>query len=508
MAVLINNVSYRLKMYGEDEQILIRNKEYIPYEKWIVPNKVKYGDEAFVFTVNVPNGDLDFYIPLNGYITSGITQNVPYNWAIEWGDNTTETKSGNSSNANTNWIQHTYTTQGTYTIIIKPVVDDYAWMRAWSFLTTVLGNSNMVSNKEKIISFDYVTNKSFMESNTSYGQNYLRQLATGTKITSPINEVKIINENNITNIDHYFKYAQYYNCTNLISPEIEVLPDSITNINSNFRYQQYYGCSNLTSTATEVLPNSVKTIGSNFRQNQYHSCSKLTTTTVEVLPNGVTNIGDSFRNNQYYSCINISTPAIEVLPSSVTSIGASFRYQQYWGCSNLTSVAIEVMSNGITYIGGSFRQNQYWGCINLTSITAEILPNNVTSIGANFRQNQYNLCSKLTVPATEAMPNSVTTVGNNFRYAQYNNCTNILIGNHVHIRMDEFINIGPNSTNTSYYNIFNVSTAKIDSDTIPNYKDINGNIYPITNLTPAVRKQYCLNRTGIDGYTNLATNWK
>ena len=443
MAVLLDNISHRLKINNKNIQVLINKDKCLDYNVYIFPGKVKYGDEAFVFTVNVPNGDLDFFIPLNGYSILN-TQNASYNWIINWGDGITETKSGVSSSATTNWIQHNYLTSGIYKIVIKPVVNNYQWMKAWGFTTGTTGNANIATNKNKIISFDYVTNKGFMQFNTSYGNYYLGYLAVGTKITYPINEIQTVSEDNITNINSSFRNSQYYNCSNLIIPAIEVLPNSVTSISDSFRNSQYYDCTNLT------------------------------TTTPEVLPNSVTSVGDNFRNYQYYSCINISTPAIEVLPNSVTSISNNFRH------------------------------SQYLSCVKLTITTPEVFPNSITSIGNSFRYWQYMSCSNLTTSAVEVLPDNITTIGNSFRYGQYQICNNLLISNHVHIRMNEILNSGTNN----YYNMFRYITTKSDVDTIPNYKDASGNIYPITNLTPAVRKYYCTNRIGIDGYDSLHENWK
>jgi len=537
MAVLLDNNKHKLCINGNDNQILINNEKYLDYGIYIFPGKVKYGDEAFVITVDIPIGNLNFYIPLNGYEISG-TQNAPYNWIINWGDNITETKSGISSSANTNCIQHTYLTSGIYKIVIKPVVNNYQWMRAWGFLTTTTGNANTVTNKNKIINFDYLTNKSFMESSTSYGQSYLRQLAINAKIIYPVNEIQTVNENNISNIDNNFRFQQYFGCSNLTTTTLEVLPSSITSIGNEFRSGQYFYCSNLTVPAAEVIPNSITSIGhdfrygqysycsnltitavevlsnnitiinNNFRSGQYNNCHKLTTPTEEVLHNNIGNIGNGFRNNQYSSCYNLTVPAAEVIPNSITSIGHDFRFQQYFGCSNLTTTTPEVLPNNITSINIGFRTGQYAYCSNLTIPAVEVLPNSITSIGNDFRSGQYAGCSNLTTTAVEVLPNSITSIGDNFRYQQYDSCSNILIGNHIHLRMDEFINTNIYSNNyREMFSMFYIG-EKTTLDTIPKYKDKLGNIYPITNLTPSTRLYYCTNRTGIDGYASLHANWK
>ena len=570
MAVLIDSDKYKLKINNKDIQVLINNEEVFEFDNrpFIFPN-VKYGDEAFVFTVDILGGDLNFYIPLNGY---GIinTQNAPYNWVIEWGDGIIETKSGISSSLDTNYIQHNYLTSGTYKIIIKPVINDYQWMRAFGFLTGTTGNANIVTNKNKMISFDYITNKSFMQSSTSYGDYYLRQLATGTNIIYPANEVKTVSEDNIITISNFFKCQQYFKCKNLILTEIEWLPDSIKIINNSFRYQQYAECNNLQYIINEYLSNNITNIGDNFRYQQYCGYFIPPTFTVtfdapnEVMPNTVISIGNSFRYEQYRDsqCKNASlNEAFSINIKGTT--GDNFRYQQYYNCTKLIgSTPNEVLPN-VTFININFRRNQY-GMTNIVLCGNEFIPNTVTTIGDNFRYQQYFACRQLNGPAIESLSNIVTKLGNYFRYRQYdmnyinfkyttpeilpNSVTTIgtyFRGNQYsdcygltqttpEILPDSVINIGDSFRYRQYYgctnlkignhihckkfnillNISNNNYVQMFSsnnniiDTIPKYIDSNNIQQFITNLTPSVRKQYCEGRIGISGYASLHANWK
>jgi len=286
------------------ERVFIDDQEY-PIPPYVWPG-VKYEDEAFIFTLNIAAGSLTFYLPLNGHSVIGI-QDVPYNWLIDWGDGTTETKSGLSSSATTNYITHSYLSAGKKTVTIKPIFADFQWMRAYGFTQVQTGNANANTNKQKIISFDYVTNISFMESPISFGDYYLYCLACGTGVTYPINEVKTIKEDNIKTIGHFWRASEYQYCASLVG-----------------------------ALATEYLPNGITTIGDNFRSGQYGGCSKLNQTTPEVLPNGVLSVGNAFRSYQYSNCTALpGYPEVEVFPNSIISIGNEFRAYQYQNDSNI-----------------------------------------------------------------------------------------------------------------------------------------------------------------------------
>ena len=418
------------------EKIFIDSKEFPEPIVWVVPGKVKYGDEAFVCTAYVSAEeeweDLCVNIPLMGKNPSG--GDAPYNWIVDWGDGIIENVSGISS-----WwgdtITHDYLVAGTYIIVIKPVIDEFQWFRACA-------NVDMNAVSTQITSIDYITNKSMMESATSYGDYYMYFLCFAYDLIYPINEVKTVDENQITTIGRLFKSNQYYG-TDLLIPEIEWLPPGITTIGDFFRDHQYTWCWQLQYAAEEYMPNSVISIGTVFRQSQYSSCECITSGVPEVLSNNLLTIGDSFR--QYiYSATKLTAPVSEYLPNSLTTVGNSFRSYQYCWCSDLLQT------------------------------TAEYLPNNVVNVGTDFRRNQYCYCPK------------------------------ILIKNHIHVRMDEFLNSNANN----YYDMFYLSSAKSDSDAMPNYKDKNGIVSSITTLTPGARKRYCYNRTGISGYASLNAYWK
>ena len=513
-----------------------------PPPVWVVPGKVKYGDEAFVFTVKLYSGEwvyneeddwtywyenLHVMIPVMGSSPETFSDQVPYNWVIDWGDGIVENKSGLAGNIVC--LYHDYLTGGVYTVIIKPVVDEYQWLRA-------LGNFDMSNTELTADSIDYMTNKSLMKSASSYGNYYMDNLFCQSRsLIYPANEVKTVSEDGITQIGDNFKNQQYELCYSLTIPEKEWMPPSITQIGSNFRGSQYSRCETLSNSTEEYLSNSITTIGGSFRSQQYYNCSKIQQVSIEVLPdlitnigssfrywqysgcraittptseiwsNNIINIGDYFRSGQYLGCQNLLTSTPEVLPNTVRTIGTHFRASQYSGCSKLQFPAIEVFSDQIMTVGNYFRSGQYLNCTSITSPSPENISDSIFSYGTYFRSGQYSGCTGLTgSPAAEVI-NPMPTPGNYFRYRQYYNCPGLLIGNHVHISMNLVLNVG-----TGHYNeMFYVSSALSTPDTIPIYFNLmDSSSASISTLTPSVQKKYCTNRTGITGYASLHANWK
>jgi len=471
-------------------------------DKIMVIPGIYYGDEAFGFTVDIPGGDLTYSIPLHGMNFNTNAQDQPYDWNINWGDGIIENKSGISSNVTTNCITHTYSTAKKYTIIIRPNVDNYGWMRAWLYSGTS-GPANLPANKKKISSIEYVTNKSFLGSSTSTGTYYMSLQFYGADIIYPANEVETVKEDTITSIGNNFRYSQYNSCAKLITTLPEKIPN-VTSIGNAFRGYQYGSCPSLSTTATEVLPNTLLTIGDNFRYYQY-TTSGITSATSEFLPNGVTIIGANYRQSQYEGCTKLLVTAIEVFPNTITKVGGTFRGFQYKGCSALTTIsADEALSNTLTTAGGiSFRIQQFMNCTSLIHAANESCPNSITSIEQAFRFEQYRNCKNLITTGQEAMSDQIPQMKLGYRCSQYEECTSLLIGNHIHLRMDDFLN----QDGGNYSNTFAVNSPKTTPDTISKYKDKNGNIYPITNLTPTGIKDYCINRTGIAGYSSLSYYW-
>ncbi|MCC8174581.1 MAG: leucine-rich repeat domain-containing protein [Odoribacter sp.] len=165
--------------------------------------------------------------------------------------------------------------------------------------------------------------------------NGCNTIANKAKVLHIINDTDWAHLESETNTGHYFRFYQYYGCTNLTTPVIETLPDSITKVGNNFRGYQYYGCTKLITTTAEVIPDSVTSLGEYFREFQYYNCTRITTPAAEVIPDSVININRYFRYSQYRSCTNLTTTVTEVLPDNITSIGEKFRYARYYGCTSM-----------------------------------------------------------------------------------------------------------------------------------------------------------------------------
>ncbi|MDR1033208.1 MAG: InlB B-repeat-containing protein [Bifidobacteriaceae bacterium] len=88
--------------------------------------------EAFVLEVVTTASNQTAYIPVRAVSTGPDIYNVSYNWDINWGDTTEETKTGVSDNPVAFHLSHQYTTAGTYNIVITPK-DDAAlgWLDAF-----------------------------------------------------------------------------------------------------------------------------------------------------------------------------------------------------------------------------------------------------------------------------------------------------------------------------------------------------------------------------------------
>jgi len=342
MPVLLDNISHRLKINNKNIQALINNEEVFEFNKipWIVPGKVKYGDEAIVLTVDITYTGNDYIYCVNG------GSNTNYNWIVDWGDGIIETVSGSSSIFNWYGLTHKYLATGKYTIIIKPVIDNYTWAGSFG---VGMGSSATWS---ELISVDYVTNKGFMQSNNSYGDYYMSYIYHKTGITYPANEVKTVSEDNITNISPRFKYSKYTSCTKLLITETEWLPPNIISIETMFRQAQYSNCNLLLETSAEYLPDNITTIDNSFRYGQYQNCNNL------LISNHVHIRMNEFLNgsNNYYNMFRCqttkSTP--DTMPKYKDKLG------NVYSITNLTPSARKYYCTNRTGIDGYASLHANW----------------------------------------------------------------------------------------------------------------------------------------------------
>ena len=311
--------------------------------------------EKFVFTVEMDeDDDRHILIPLAGLsFEYKDAFDVPYDWNIDWGDGIIQRYTG--INSVDELIGYIYNEPGKYTVTITPIKDDFGWMRAWGnpvekFTFKSNGDvhciwapdnpKNCKKKLDMIISFDYVTNKSFMQSETSYGHNYMRGIfAYCSGLTKPANIIKTVSEDKITDTGHNFLSYQYFFCQNLHIPDIEKLHRSIEKVGNHFLAYQYGVCSNLKDAATEGLHDNIISIGNDYRTGQYSCCASLTKTAEEVVPQYIQTIGDAYRTTQYDTCVNLLTVANEVdIPETCNVNENYFRRNQYRNSINLNKL--------------------------------------------------------------------------------------------------------------------------------------------------------------------------
>ena len=130
--------------------------------------EIKYDGEYIKLSINITaETNRTFKIPLTGVKPSSATvsYSVAYNWVVDWGDGTIETKTGVSSS--TAFISHIYASYGKYSVKITPVVNDYSWARA------IRDNGNFPEYEKAITSIDYMTTKGFVWTKTEVGHYFL-----------------------------------------------------------------------------------------------------------------------------------------------------------------------------------------------------------------------------------------------------------------------------------------------------------------------------------------------
>lgn len=308
-----------------------------------------------------------------------------------------------------------------------------------------------------------------------------------------------------TDSDFGFKCFTWAYCSNLDNTDGEDLPDTITSLGTFFRSGTYQSCVFIKEANREYLPNGITYINHNFREREYSNCRSMSIIYDEHIPHAVTAIGNNFRYENYTSCVLLLKPTAEIVPPLVRTIGRNFRSNQYMGCNRLLEAAVEVLPEGITNINVNYRSNMYNGCRNLSAAAVEVLPKSVKNIDSGYRTSTY-ANSGIIQAAREAF-NPGCTIGDRYRVNQYLNCSNLSIGSYIHapVFATEIMEV------ESYNSIFGSTDVAITkADTMPSYylDDTETTTAIVTTLTPTNPKGYVTNRTGIEGYNELNTNWK
>lgn len=198
----------------------------------------------------------DVYIPVAWYSFDG-TQNCPYNWNVSVDGGAWVNYSG------TGWVRgirvgYWKIPLSIHTVVVRPVVEDYGWLRAFWYKGTEYGSFliNIISDK-------------------SYKGYALNNMYSW----------------------NYYKAYQYYGCSNLINTDEELLPDTLEVIGDYYRYYEYAGCSSLVSNAEEKILKTVKVIGDYYRAYQYENCYGINKINMRAI--NWASVWDNYRYNQY-----------------------------------------------------------------------------------------------------------------------------------------------------------------------------------------------------------------
>lgn len=199
----------------------------------------------------------DVYIPTAWYSPDG-TQNCSYDWMVGVDDKTPVNYKWTGTSSSKIRVGYWYTPLTIHTVIIRPNVDDYWWLRAFWYKGTDISSTliNIVSDK-------------------SYKGFALSSQYSG----------------------NYYKAYQYYGCINLLNTDEELLPDTLEIIGDYYRYYEYAWCTKLLYNAEEKILKTVKVIGDNYRAYQYQNCTSINKINMRAI--NWASVWDNYRYNQF-----------------------------------------------------------------------------------------------------------------------------------------------------------------------------------------------------------------
>lgn len=225
-------------------------RSLLAYSKWVAK------EEKLTLRIRANNSG-DIYIPTAWYSPEG-TQDCDYDWMVSIDWNTDVEYSGIGTSSSSIRVGYGLTPLSTHTVIIKPKVENYGWLRAFWYKGTSYASFliNIISDK-------------------SYKGYALSDVYTWD----------------------YFKAYQYYGCTNLINTDEELLPNTLQVIGDKYRYYEYYGCTSLVSNADERILKTVKVIWDDYRAYQYQWCTNINRIYMRAI--NWASVGNNYRLNQY-----------------------------------------------------------------------------------------------------------------------------------------------------------------------------------------------------------------
>ena len=292
---------------------------------------------------------------LHPYLSLAVNGTV----TIDWGDNSTDTKTGASLTSNVADIHHEYAAAGSYTIkITKTSGTGYSLFCSAKYL--LLNKNGTTSNVNRV--YANCVQAVRVGEDCVIGLDAFYYCCSLASISIP---------SGVTNIGN----SAFYCCYSL---EFVSIPSGVKSIAAS----TFYTCHSLASVS---LPSGVTSIDS----QAFFACERLASVS---LPSGVTSIGGSVLN----ACQSLASVS---LPSGITSIGTS----AIGNCQSLASVSLP---SGVTSIG----QSALSACYSLTSIS---IPSGVTSIAATAFNNCYGMAEyhfEPTTPPTLANINAFANI--------------------------------------------------------------------------------------------------
>lgn len=224
--------------------------------------------------------------------------------------------------------------------------------------------------------------------------------------------------------------------------------------------------------------------------------------------NGTTQQGANVYTNRYKITGVYNDPDFAHI-SSEDNILSGFRYTEYQACINLSFFNTGGSKINYNVITAGFWQSTFSGCTSLIMPAEEHVSDHCIFIGSSFRQNQYANCTSLKQTAEESLPVaiSIDNIGINVRMSQYTGCTGLDVGEHIHT--EHFAQL-LNKNAGNYASMFYLPAQNMAPDTMPRYYTDSSRTTTaaVDTLTPLQRKQYVVNRMGIENYDSLNANWK
>ncbi|MCL2135920.1 MAG: hypothetical protein FWH40_00100 [Coriobacteriia bacterium] len=359
-------------------------------------------DMSFQMTIQTTQQNNSFILPTSSKLYD---ENIGkyYNWDINWGDQSSETVSGNS--ASDSGIRHEYPSVGVFTITIKPAGSTEAWLAAFGFSNGTAG-SNDIENKEMVIGVIGPLNPEMTRSNEQINGS----------IAAPINE---------------WAYT-FFKCTNLTVGPSFVDWDTVTTAGNNFADSLFSCCSRL-NTFLEgfTLPKNIVLVGDYFANQMFNECFALAKLPNSFnLPQRIAKAGDCFLFGMFRYCTSLAAlPGGFNIPQGFLDVGYSFAAYLFLNCSSLASLPAGFnFPQSIQTTGDYFAFYMFGSCSSLSQLPVGFnLPPNINTVGSLFVGSLFEYCTKLAaLPQNFNLPQGITSVGDYFASDMFFCCSSLI----------------------------------------------------------------------------------